>query len=152
PSRSPCGGGTASPSWSSSRSAASTSPRSSACPAARGGRPATAPPGASAPPTGRPPRPPSTTGSRCRLLRAPPRRRRTEHSVGIFGRRKATAAPEPEQVEAVTETAPPGEPGVDRDWERRFDGPYDVSERPDIEGRVDLGALRVPAVRGMELR
>jgi len=72
--------------------------------------------------------------------------------VGIFGRRKATAAPEPEQVEAVTETAPPGEPGVDRDWERRFDGPYDVSERPDIEGRVDLGALRVPAVRGMELR
>lgn len=72
--------------------------------------------------------------------------------MAIFGRRKATAAPEPEQVETAPEAAPPGEPGVDRDWERRFDGPYDVSERPDIEGRVDLGALRVPAVRGMELR
>ncbi|WP_109472913.1 DUF3710 domain-containing protein [Ornithinimicrobium cavernae] len=69
--------------------------------------------------------------------------------MGIFGRKKK------ETVEAVEETAPvvpEGEPGVDRDWQREFDGPYDLAEREELTGRVDLGALRVPAVRGMEMR
>lgn len=72
--------------------------------------------------------------------------------MGIFGRRKATPAPDPELTEAAAPEPPPGEPGVDRDWERHHDGPFDVSELSDLGGRIDLGALRVPALRGMELR
>jgi hypothetical protein len=34
----------------------------------------------------------------------------------------------------------------------RSGGPWDVSERPEVEGLVDLGALRVPGRDGMELR
>lgn len=47
---------------------------------------------------------------------------------------------------------PEGEPGVDRDWVRAQDGPYDVSEWGDLDARIDLGALRLPNVRGMQLR
>lgn len=73
--------------------------------------------------------------------------------MGIFGRKKAST----EQSEQPDETGqgrvvPPGEPGVDRDWDREVDGPFDISEEPEIGGRVDLGALRIPAGRGMELR
>lgn len=69
--------------------------------------------------------------------------------MGIFGRKKK------ETVEAVEESAPvelQGEPGVDRPWEREHDGPFDVAERDNPSGRLDLGALRVPAVPGMEMR
>lgn len=45
-----------------------------------------------------------------------------------------------------------GEPGVDRDWTREQDGPYDISEWPELDGRIDLGAMRLPNVRGMQLR
>ncbi len=69
--------------------------------------------------------------------------------MAIFGRKKKETV---ETVEETEPTVPEGEPGVDRDWQRPFDGPYDVSEREDLKGRVDLGALRVPAVRGMEMR
>lgn len=69
--------------------------------------------------------------------------------MGIFGRSKKNQTDEVEETGPVT---PEGEPGVDRDWDRVFDGPYDVSERPEVKGRVDLGALRVPAVPGMEMR
>jgi hypothetical protein len=34
----------------------------------------------------------------------------------------------------------------------RTDGPFDVTERPDLEGYVDLGGLRVRGRDGMELR
>lgn len=71
--------------------------------------------------------------------------------MAIFGRKKKETV---EDTVAVTTepTVPEGEPGVDRDWEREFDGPYDISERPDATGLVDLGAVRVPAVPGMEMR
>lgn len=73
--------------------------------------------------------------------------------MGIFGRRKHTAAPE-EVTPAEDEQAatPEGEPGVDRDWIREVDGPFDVAERPDAVGLVDFGALKVPAAKGMEMR
>lgn len=45
-----------------------------------------------------------------------------------------------------------GEPGVDRDWVRAEDGPYDIAEWPELDGRLDLGALRVPVARGMQIR
>lgn len=69
--------------------------------------------------------------------------------MAIFGRNKK------QTTEPVEETAPvnlEGEPGVDRDWERSHDGPFDVDERPEAKGLLDLGALRVPAVPGMEMR
>ncbi|MGB7448947.1 MAG: DUF3710 domain-containing protein [Ornithinimicrobium sp.] len=70
--------------------------------------------------------------------------------MGLFTRRgKAGPAPEGESPQSVV---PEGEPGVDRDWDRRVDGPFDVSERPDVEGYVDFGALRIPPVSGMTLR
>lgn len=69
--------------------------------------------------------------------------------MALFGRKKN------ETAEAVEETVEPvaleGEPGVDRDWDRVHDGPFDISERPDAKG-VNLGAIKVPAVPGMEMR
>ncbi|GAA1179258.1 hypothetical protein GCM10009584_21300 [Ornithinimicrobium humiphilum] len=74
--------------------------------------------------------------------------------MALFGRKKSQ--PLPDDVEELETPARPqpaeGEPGVDRDWDRASDGPYDVSEWPDLDGRVDLGALRVPAVQGMQMR
>ncbi len=60
---------------------------------------------------------------------------------------------EVEDVEAVVRPQPAeGRPGVDRDWDRAGDGPYDVSEWPDLDGRLDLGALRLPVAAGMQMR
>lgn len=68
--------------------------------------------------------------------------------MGLFGRKKQA-----EPVDEVEQRAvPEGEPGVDRDWDRSVDGPYDISEQPELGARVDFGALRLPAVQGMELR
>ncbi|MGD8149748.1 DUF3710 domain-containing protein [Ornithinimicrobium sp. Y1694] len=80
--------------------------------------------------------------------------------MALFGRKKRNPDPdldllddELEGEEAVVRPEPAeGEPGVDRDWERSGDGPYDISEWPALDGRIDLGALRVPAVTGMQLR
>ena len=70
--------------------------------------------------------------------------------MAIFGRKKKETA---DAVEEETEqVVPEGEPGVDRDWEREFDGPHDISERPEATGLVNLGAVKVPAVPGMEMR
>lgn len=55
---------------------------------------------------------------------------------------EVTVRPEPEE----------GEPGVDRPWVRADDGPYDITEWPEVDGRLDLGAIRVPVARGMQLR
>lgn len=69
--------------------------------------------------------------------------------MGIFGRKKNQPT-EPE--EDLTPQVPEGEPGVDRDWERVHDGPYDIGEQPEAGGRVNLGALQVPAIQGMQMR
>lgn len=69
--------------------------------------------------------------------------------MAIFGKRR-NASPDPAELESAV--VPEGEPGVDRDWERSVDGPFDIAERPDLDQRLDLGTLRVPARSGMELR
>lgn len=79
--------------------------------------------------------------------------------MALFGRKKNNPVDDlvdgadETAVEAVVRPAPQeGEPGVDRPWEREGDGPYDLTEWPDLAGRVDLGALRLPAVAGMQMR
>lgn len=79
--------------------------------------------------------------------------------MALFGRRKKKDLSDEDLLaldeghEAVVRPEPAeGEPGVDRDWVRAEDGPYDVSEWPEIDGRLDLGALRVPIGRGMQVR
>ncbi len=74
--------------------------------------------------------------------------------MALFGRKKRETVPEDiDDLAAVVRPEPAeGEPGVDRDWDRAGDGPYDVTEWPDLDGRIDLGALRLPAVPGMQMR
>lgn len=72
--------------------------------------------------------------------------------MGIFGKRKDTPPFPPGEVEEETPQAPEGVPGVDRDWDRTVDGPFDVAERPELDTRLDLGPLRVPMRQGMEMR
>lgn len=78
--------------------------------------------------------------------------------MALFGRSKRKPSDEElvdhdEVAEGGVRPQPPeGVPGVDRDWERAQDGPYDVSEWSDLDGRLDFGALRIPAVQGMQLR
>lgn len=79
--------------------------------------------------------------------------------MALFGRKKRAVADSTEEVPELPEDDAPvrptpaeGEPGVDRDWDRAGDGPYDISEWPALDGRVDLGALRLPAVKGMQMR
>lgn len=79
--------------------------------------------------------------------------------MALFGRRKKKDLPEEDLLaldgegDAATRPEPAeGEPGVDRDWERAQDGPHDVQEWPELDGRLDLGALRVPIARGMQVR
>ncbi|WP_162802774.1 DUF3710 domain-containing protein [Ornithinimicrobium avium] len=76
--------------------------------------------------------------------------------MALFRRSKNDAAVDAdalEDVDAVVRPEPAeGRPGVDRDWDRAGDGPYDASEWPDLDGRLDLGALRLPVVAGMQMR
>lgn len=79
--------------------------------------------------------------------------------MALFGRRKKKDLSEEDLLaldgdgDAVVRPEPAeGEPGVDRDWVRAEDGPYDVEEWPELDGRLDLGALRVPVGRGMQIR
>lgn len=69
--------------------------------------------------------------------------------MALFGKRK-TAPLDPLDLEPAP--VPEGEPGVDRDWDRSVDGPFDIAERPGLEQRLDLGALRIPSRDRMELR
>lgn len=71
--------------------------------------------------------------------------------MALFGRKKApdTATPV-EEVEASD--APAGQPGVDREWERRHDGPFDITEREPESAAMDFGPLKIPTARSMELR
>ncbi|WP_158288640.1 DUF3710 domain-containing protein [Ornithinimicrobium flavum] len=79
--------------------------------------------------------------------------------MALFGRKKhkdltdeELLALDEDQDVAVRPEPEEGEPGVDRPWVRAEDGPYDVSEWRDVDGRLDLGALRLPVAKGMQLR
>jgi hypothetical protein len=80
--------------------------------------------------------------------------------VSVFRRRRRDdgAEHEPEEAAGTTDeqsdqaTADPDEPPATRPLPPRPEGPWDVSERPDTEGYVDLGGIRVPGREGMELR
>ncbi|WP_454294632.1 DUF3710 domain-containing protein [Salana multivorans] len=72
--------------------------------------------------------------------------------MALFNRRRKTAddAEQPSAESPAgdsTETADDASPGGDG-----AHGPWDVDEAPDKPGRVDLGALRIPGVQGMQLR
>ncbi|MGB3257561.1 MAG: DUF3710 domain-containing protein [Ornithinimicrobium sp.] len=70
--------------------------------------------------------------------------------MGLFSKRSTRRSDEDGPSESTT-VEPQGEPGVDRDWDRGVDGPFDLSERPDDEDRINCGALSLPSV-SMELR
>ncbi|RIK13364.1 MAG: DUF3710 domain-containing protein [Acidobacteria bacterium] len=98
---------------------------------------------------------PAGTGTPARAPHTPTPTRRTDRPVALFRRSKNEPIldEEVEDVEAVVRPQPAeGRPGVDRDWDRAGDGPYDVSEWPDLDGRLDLGALRLPVAAGMQMR
>lgn len=67
--------------------------------------------------------------------------------MGLFTRRKRDAVDD--GVEAVAQDA--AENTDDPRPETRR-GPHDVADVPDLDGRLDLGALRIPARPGMQLR
>lgn len=83
--------------------------------------------------------------------------------MALFSRRKkdnleastSDAAPgAAEEDEGAVPAAPPGEPGVDRDWDRLTDGPWDESEFADRDSytRMDFGAMRVAVLPEMQVR
>ena len=76
--------------------------------------------------------------------------------MALFRRKKNEPVVDEEALEdeAVVVRPEPaeGRPGVDRQWDRAGDGPYDVSEWPELDGRLDLGALRLPVSAGMQMR
>ncbi|MCC3274408.1 MULTISPECIES: DUF3710 domain-containing protein [unclassified Arthrobacter] len=70
-----------------------------------------------------------------------------------FGRRK-TKAEEPAGTAADNGTADEGtgDAGTGDAGQPGGTGPYDLSERPSEEGYIDLGALRIAASQGLQLR
>jgi hypothetical protein len=79
--------------------------------------------------------------------------------VGLFRRRGRDAEPQPDDLSADDVEVAEDDDFEDDDLEDdapalsdRSDGPWDVSERPDPEGYVDLGGLRLHGREGMELR
>lgn len=70
--------------------------------------------------------------------------------MALFNRRRKTA--EDAQDQEPVASAPEGEPGVDRDYDRSVDGPFDAGDVDPAEGMLDLGAIRIPLVKGMQLR
>jgi hypothetical protein len=78
--------------------------------------------------------------------------------VALFGKKRERLSDEDllaedEVVETSVRPEPAdGEPGVDREWDRAGDGPYDITEWSALDGRLDLGALRLPAQAGMQMR
>jgi hypothetical protein len=73
--------------------------------------------------------------------------------VGLFSRRRDDDTPTPgadvaQQDEAATaDRSEPGPLGRGRSH-----GPWDVTEVPDLGARLDLGAVRIPGLVGMQLR
>lgn len=79
--------------------------------------------------------------------------------MALFGRSRSSKLSDEELLaqdetpDTVVRPEPAaGEPGVDRPWDRAGDGPYDLSEWRELDGRLDLGALRLPTVQGMQMR
>ena len=74
-----------------------------------------------------------------------------EATTGTDGAEAADGSAAPEG--AAPDAAAPQEPGAQPAWDRSR-GPFDASEAPELpEGaQVDLGALLLPALPGMELR
>ncbi|WP_289017140.1 DUF3710 domain-containing protein [uncultured Ornithinimicrobium sp.] len=78
--------------------------------------------------------------------------------MALFGKKRERLSDEDllaedEVVETSVRPEPAdGEPGVDREWDRAGDGPYDITEWSALDGRLDLGALRLPAQAGMQMR
>ena len=78
--------------------------------------------------------------------------------MALFGKKRERLSDEDllaedEVVESSVRPEPTdGEPGVDRAWDRAGDGPYDITEWSQLDGRLDLGALRLPAQAGMQMR
>lgn len=78
--------------------------------------------------------------------------------MALFGKKRERLSDEDllaedEVVETSVRPEPAdGEPGADREWDRAGDGPYDITEWSALDGRLDLGALRLPAQAGMQMR
>lgn len=70
--------------------------------------------------------------------------------MGLFSKR--TRADSSGEDEFTPAQAPPGQPGVDRDWDRSVDGPFDIGEVRDKSGRLDLGAIAIPTLEKMEVQ
>lgn len=70
--------------------------------------------------------------------------------MGLFSKR--TRANVNADDDSTPIKAPPGVPGVDRDWDRSVDGPFDLSEVDDKSGHLDFGAIAVPTVEKMEIQ
>ncbi len=74
--------------------------------------------------------------------------------MSLFRRRRGDDAAEPtadSSADGAVE-APADEVEEPRELSPRPDGPWDSAERPDAEGHVDLGGLRIAGRDGMELR
>ncbi|MGB3184430.1 MAG: DUF3710 domain-containing protein [Ornithinimicrobium sp.] len=71
--------------------------------------------------------------------------------MALFTRRSKQATADAAD-QASSRSMPQGEPGIDRDYDRAVDGPFDSGEVDDVEGLLDLGAVRIPMVSGMQLR
>jgi hypothetical protein len=70
-----------------------------------------------------------------------------------FRRRGTDRAEETENIlDTDTDTELDDEEETSSALSRRPDGPWDVSERPEVEGLIDLGALRLRGRDGMHLR
>jgi len=74
--------------------------------------------------------------------------------VSLFRRRRGDDAADPtaDPSAEVGAEAPGDEVEEPRELSPRPEGPWDSSERPDAEGHVDLGGLRIAGRDGMELR
>lgn len=74
--------------------------------------------------------------------------------MALFKRRASASddatAPDAQTGDGIQADAPaPDSPETPTGGER---GPWDAADAPDKAGRVDLGALRIPGVQGMQLR
>ncbi len=71
--------------------------------------------------------------------------------MGLFSKRDKSVSTA-DEGDGTSAQTPRGEPGVDRDYDRAVDGPYDLSEASDVGTRVDLGAVQIPVFKGMTFR
>jgi hypothetical protein len=69
-----------------------------------------------------------------------------------FRRRGSRHVEETEDLHEDIDEGPEQEQDEASGLSRRPEGPWDVSERPETEGLIDLGALRLRGVDGMQLR